>query len=328
MNSNALVTIIVPVYNNEVYIEECLNNILEQTYSNLQIIVVDDGSKDNTFDLCKNYTDERLLLLKKENGGASSARNYGLKYAKGDYIYFADSDDHLNKDAIEILVNTAAKTEADCVYFEAINYTEDKDIEVKKNGLLQKTEYKEGSGRELIPQLLKNKDYHAAPFLYFVKRHLYEDIRFEEGIMFEDELYSFRILYKCEKVVCLRNTLYNRRVRAGSVMTSTGKEEFRFYSITRVLQRLVEIFGVDNNDSVVNEYIARIGLLWFGYWKALDLDQKNSNREMYDKIRKMILSKNGFDSRELVVRCYGYYSWIAYILPGRLIRRIKRRRLK
>ena len=92
------VSVIVPVFNSEKYINRCIESILCQSYSNLEIILVDDGSTDSTYDICKSFFDQRILLLQKENGGASSARNYGLLKAKGKYICFVDSDDVVDAD--------------------------------------------------------------------------------------------------------------------------------------------------------------------------------------------------------------------------------------
>ena len=221
-----LVTIIVPVYNSEKYLEQCIQNLLNQTYQNLQIILVNDGSTDQSLEICKKSNDERVEVYTKPNGGASSARNLGLTHRKGDYILFADSDDYLKDNAVETLVSTAVSNHADCVYYEADNVAEDTSIKVKKNGLSHAVQYPTTDGNSLIELILEQKNYHAVPFLYFAKSSLYDKgLCFEEGIIFEDELFSFELLRSCEKVVCLKQKLYFRNVRSGSVMTSSGKEE-------------------------------------------------------------------------------------------------------
>lgn len=324
-----LVTIIVPIYNNEKDIEMCVNALLKQTYMHLQIVLVDDGSTDNTYEICKTFSDTRILLVKKQNGGASSARNYGLQYAEGTYIYFADSDDYLEQNAIERLVFVAEEKKADCIVLEANNYTEEAELKVKKDGLSLRTSYPIMNGNSLIPQLLKNKDFHAAPFLYFVKHSIYEkDLKFEEGIMFEDELFTFQLLQKCERIVCLREKLYNRRVRSGSVMTTKGKGLFRFYSISRVLEKLIDMYKSNTTDEVLRQYLSRIGLLWCSYWEQLEVKEKEEKHENYEKIRRTILQFHGFGSKELIIRCYSYYAWLIYIVPGRFIRKIRLRSLK
>ena len=114
---NKKVSIIVPVYNVEGYIEECLSSLCEQTYTNIEIIVVDDGSTDRSGNICDMYSqkDQRIVVYHKENGGLSSARNYGLLYIKGEYVTFIDSDDYLNSNAIEIMLSNLINNEADVV---------------------------------------------------------------------------------------------------------------------------------------------------------------------------------------------------------------------
>lgn len=324
-----LVSVIVPIYNNEEDIKKCVGALLEQSYKNLQIILVDDGSTDNTYDICKSFSDKRILLLKKTNGGASSARNYALLKAEGNYVCYVDSDDYLEKNAIERLVFVAEENRADCVISEANNYTEEKSIKVKKDGLSLRTNYPIMNGNNLILQMLRNKDFHAAPVLYFAKRSLYEDdLKFEEGIMFEDELFTFQLLRKCDRVVCLREKLYNRKVRLGSVMTATGKGKFRFYSISSVMNKLIEMYEETPSDRTIKEYISRVCLLWFSYWKKLLPIEKKEKRKEYIEIRKKILQLRGFDKLEVIVRCYSYYAWMFYIIPGRCIRKIRLRSLK
>ena len=108
MKNTPLVSIIIPVYNVEQYLDQCMETVLGQTYSNLDIILVDDGSKDKSSQMCDEYVakDKRVKVLHKENGGLSSARNKGLELAKGQYIIFPDPDDYLEKDYIQTIINT------------------------------------------------------------------------------------------------------------------------------------------------------------------------------------------------------------------------------
>lgn len=111
------ISVIVPVYNVEDYLEECINSILGQTYKNLEIILVDDGSTDNSSKICDIYEkkDKRIKVIHKENGGLSSARNEGLKYRTGEYISFVDSDDFIDKTMYEKLYSAIKKYDADVV---------------------------------------------------------------------------------------------------------------------------------------------------------------------------------------------------------------------
>lgn len=321
-----LVSIVVPAYNCEKYIEECIQNILNQSYTNLQIILVDDGSKDKTYEICNRFKDKRITLLHKENGGASSARNCGLKYAKGEYLLFVDSDDYLEKGAVSTLVELIKVEEADLIYFEADNFTEDSSLKIKEKGFSQKQTYPVMSGNELIPLLVKNKDYHAAPFLFFIKRRiLQKGLCFKEGIMMEDELFSFQLFRACDRVVCLRKELYHRRVRPESVMTSQGKEQFRYISIQTVFQELLKEQDNSINDAVLEQYLARVGMLVVGYWEQVPGCKKKTLEDQYLSVQKIIRAKRGFGSRELFVRTYGMLPWILYVLPNRIAKKTKAR---
>lgn len=110
-----LVSIIIPVYNVQEYLRKCLDSVINQTYKNLEIIIVNDGSTDNSFSICKEYAkkDPRIILLSQENRGLSNARNTGIKKISGNYIYFVDSDDWLRLDAIEESIALAIEYDAD-----------------------------------------------------------------------------------------------------------------------------------------------------------------------------------------------------------------------
>lgn len=320
-----LVSIVVPIYNCEKYIEDCIRSLLNQTYDNLQIVLVDDGSKDQTYQLCSCFIDKRILLLHKENGGASSARNYGMRYAQGEYLLFADSDDYLENDAVRTLVELCEAEKADLIYFEAENYTDDETLQIKKEGLSQKRDYPVLSGNELIPLLIENKDYHVPPFLFFIKRGVFgTGLSFKEGIMMEDELFAFQLLRMCERVVCLRKKLYHRRVRPGSVMTSQGKEQFRYISIETVFQELLKMRENGRSDTTLELYLARVGMLVVGYWEQLPSEKKKELQKQYSTVRRLIRTEKGFGSRELLIRTYGFLPWAVYVAPNRMMKKLRK----
>jgi len=119
---NELISIIVPIYNVEIYLEKCLNSIINQTYKNIEILLINDGSSDNSLRICKKYQkkDKRIVLINKKNGGLSSARNAGIDKASGNYLLFIDSDDYIEIDMIEKLYNNIKSNNADisiCNFF-------------------------------------------------------------------------------------------------------------------------------------------------------------------------------------------------------------------
>ncbi|MGL6247917.1 MAG: glycosyltransferase family 2 protein [Culicoidibacterales bacterium] len=114
-----LVSVIMPVYNVQKYLAKAINSVLEQTYQNFEIIIVDDGSPDQSYDIAKKYQkqDSRIVVVQKENGGLSDARNYGMKFAKGEYLYFFDSDDTIESNLLELVVKSANQKQSDIIYF-------------------------------------------------------------------------------------------------------------------------------------------------------------------------------------------------------------------
>ena len=144
------VSVIVPIYNVEKYLAECVDSILGQTFQDMEIILVDDGSLDSSGQMADDYAarDKRVKVIHKENGGLSSARNAGMKIARGEYIYFCDSDDYISLDAIEILYETATKNDLDMVLFNGDSFVDKSDAE--NDALMRKMDwYKDYYDRNL-----------------------------------------------------------------------------------------------------------------------------------------------------------------------------------
>lgn len=219
---NELISIIVPIYNVENYLYKCINSIVNQTYSNLEIILVDDGSPDGCGLICDEYAakDGRIHVIHKENGGLSDARNAGLDIMTGDYVGFVDSDDWIEADMYEKLLANIKNFEADMA-FGGVSDDLEKDDRVIS---------------------IKTSDYGAKPFAeskteamkrYFLgswaawdklyKADLFDNIRFPVGEINEDEAIVLQLLDQCEKV-CYTNTIfyhYMKRENSGSI-TAAG----------------------------------------------------------------------------------------------------------
>lgn len=135
--NEAIVSIIIPVYNAKKYLANTLDSVIKQTYKNLEIILVNDGSTDNSKDICESYAkiDKRIKVINKENGGVSSARNYGLALAKGEYISFIDSDDFLVTDMIETLVNDIQNTNAEIAVCGYWHVTEEEYQKIRRTAI-------------------------------------------------------------------------------------------------------------------------------------------------------------------------------------------------
>lgn len=214
-----VISIIIPVYNVKFYLKECLNSIINQSYKNLEIILVDDGSTDGSEKICDEYAakDKRIVVIHKENGGVSDARNKGLDICTGDYISFVDSDDWLELDAYERILNVAKKTKADivvCGYIlefknGKINYSLDNKM-IREN-------------LKILDELFYDKNFPNAVWGKLYKKEIFRNLKFPSGKIYEDMLIKYDILKETDKIVILDNLLYHYRQRESSIMNIKRK---------------------------------------------------------------------------------------------------------
>ncbi len=216
-NEKFKISVIVPCYNTEKYLQKCVDSILDQTYKNIELILVDDGSKDNTAAICDSYAvkDGRVRVIHKVNGGASSARNVGLQAATGDYVAFADSDDWMVKQTFRYLLYLIAKYDADC----AIGRT---DIAYERNGVyyykkIAKVPDKVSNSVEVTRSLFI---YGSGMYNKLIKRSLFEGISFDEGVINEDEPMMLRLYLKMNTIAVAGIPTYFYRARENSVTRS------------------------------------------------------------------------------------------------------------
>ena len=218
------ISIIVPVYNVEKYIRKCLDSILNQTFKEFELILVNDGSIDNSGKICDEYAlkDKRIKVIHKKNGGLSSARNAGLDVVRGEYIGFVDSDDWIEPNMYELLYKVAKFKNADIV---ACNYSQfkEKNKLLKKDGIyLNKIE--EIELEKLYEHILEKK----YPQIYWSawnklwKRDLIGNLRFKEGRIYEDKLFLYEIIYRNneKKIYKINDELYHYRIDNISITRS------------------------------------------------------------------------------------------------------------
>ena len=191
------VSVIVPVYNVENYLEECVNSILNQTYENLEIILVDDGSKDSSGKMCDVFTQkyENVKCVHKENGGLSDARNYGIKYATGEYIVFIDSDDFIKENMIEKMLEKIAMTNSDICVCD-MEYLYD-------NGNI---EFASGGDFDVTSDKLVDINNSACNKMY--KTSMFSDISFPVGKYYEDLATIPILMHKANKVCKVNEAFY------------------------------------------------------------------------------------------------------------------------
>ncbi|SDQ14597.1 Glycosyltransferase involved in cell wall bisynthesis [Carnobacterium viridans] len=230
VQNQPLVSVIVPVYNVELYIEECLKSIIKQNYQMLQIIIVDDGSTDTSNQKVKTFLlDSRVQLIQQENKGLSSARNSGLKAAIGKYVLFVDSDDHIELTAVKELVNLMEEKQIDLIRFNGKAFLDGLNKPIKQNNYDFSHRLQEGK-KYIQDRFKANRQTLASPvYLYMVKREILvkNALSFYEGILHEDELFTIQVFLNSNSMCYVNAFYYNRRYRENSIMTNQSPERLQ-----------------------------------------------------------------------------------------------------
>lgn len=227
-----MVSVVVPIYNVEKYLCECLESVINQTYDRLEIILVDDGSEDNCGRICDEYAsrDHRIKVIHKLNGGLSDARNAGLEIAQGEYVYFLDSDDYIQLDAIDHLVDHIEKEQADFVFFNTEVFSDEEGVPVEE--LRIKHLYKTMPGAEVLKLRIKSKEWLPGVPLHFYRASFLrkEQLSFKKGILYEDVPFSGIAYARAQRVSMLKDAFYRYRMRKGSttkgITSSKNMESF------------------------------------------------------------------------------------------------------
>ena len=212
-----LISIIVPVYNVEKYVEECINSVINQTYKNWELLLIDDGSHDTSGEICDMYAqkNERIRVFHKGNGGLSSARNYGLDRIKGEYILFLDSDDFLDKEAVEVLFRYAKKYSSEFVCIGNRMYNDDEKKYVGQAYVFKKEKIM--SGEDAFKHMLMRDGLDSNAWGKLYSARLWEERRFPEGHIFEDIPITYKNLLDTKCVVSTGKALCTYRIRNTSI---------------------------------------------------------------------------------------------------------------
>ena len=327
MKNNPLVSVIIPVYNVEKYLEECIDSVLNQTCQNIEIILVDDGSTDSSGQICDKYAEnnKHICVIHQKNGGLSDARNAGFLRAGGEYVYFLDSDDYISFDAIEKLVSIAKNDNSDVVFFDAISFLDDADKEIKQN-YIRNSRYSTSKGIVVFSQLQKNKEYHSAvPLLFFKKDFLKNnDLNFYSGIYYEDMIFTFEALCYAQVASQCEEALYYRRYRNNSIMTSKKNKKY-FESAVKVYRSLLE-FSKKNNilqENAVKKYICRNAFNVFNNYNKLSFTDKRACSKELAAVKKDILKNNAYGDTALKMKCYSDILWFIYKVFEKTIGKLK-----
>lgn len=245
------ISIIVPIYNVERYLDECVNSIVRQTYTNLEILLVDDGSPDQCPKLCDDWAlkDQRIRVIHKVNGGLSDARNAGLDAARGEYIMFVDSDDFLDTSTVEELYSLQIQTDADVVCGGFYRYKNDQRIEIYNEDI--KSDVVTYTGVEQLNNMLNIKvDCSSCGKLY--KSNVIDIHRFIKNRYNEDVIFLFSLYPKCAKVVCTSKRYYYYRETEGSVTRTLGDRTMDALKNAIEMKQLAKQAGLPVDDAMEN----------------------------------------------------------------------------
>ena len=246
-----LISIIVPVYNVEKYLRMCLDSIQNQTYQNFECLLINDGSPDNSADICREYVakDARFRYFEKENGGSSSARNFGIERSGGAYITFADSDDWLEHDALDRLYGALKKENAD-ISIGRYNYYDESRCQYLFYDSNPDNSFEVIEGKEIIDregvEEMRNGNWTVA-YLKLFKRGLLQDLSFPIGKMSEDTYWTWKVLLRASRIVYLNSYIYWYRIGLSDTLSNIWSEK-RMYDEIDAREEKLAILASLNYD--------------------------------------------------------------------------------
>lgn len=298
-----MVSVIIPMYNAEKYVGKCLDSLLKQTYRDLEIIIVNDGSKDHSREICEEYVkkDKRITLINTENRGAGSARNTGIEAARGNYISFIDSDDYVCTDYYERFVQMIEKTGADIAIGRYERISEHDEMK-----FVNSEEIKERTNIEEL-MILYGEDVNAYINAVLVTNKLYkrelfgENIRFPVGRLIDDEFIIYKLIYKSNKIAYTDDVMYAYVQSDSSIMRTNFKEQ-RVYDTMDVYDEVYAFFKEKRSKElckrILTRYLKYCGVMAERTSTSTVIDDKDKKR-IYEYLKEKFREKTE-DAKELI----------------------------
>lgn len=284
-----LVSIIIPVYNVEKYLEECINSILIQSYKNIELILINDGSTDGSRDIIEKFaeSDSRIAFIDNENKGVGASRNDGIKTAKGDYVIFIDSDDYVDSDLVSNLLSFIGDNDI-CIY-DAVSF-EDSSKEFDTN------KYFNGLSAENLSRAIADDThreflfYYISPCLKIFRRDylIKNNLLFPEGTYGEDVIFWAKCILATDKILYREYIGYFRRYRAGSIMTSKSVKNLKD-RVDSIAELLSISEGHKNMQIKTLSYALEI---WFEAYEINKKELNNYTQDIYKGINLKYYFKN------------------------------------
>lgn len=221
-NEEELISVIIPVYNVKSYLRKCADSVFAQTFRNLEIILIDDGSTDGSGELCDQLAEEdaRVRVIHKENRGPAEARNVGIRASTGDYLYFLDSDDAISAVTLNHLWTACIRTKADVAFGDFIRFSEEEIPGERRTFTVQPVETK-----EMIRRMLLNQGVGHQAWGKLYRRSLWENLRFPDAFVAEDQAVIYDVVLKAGRAAAVTDAMYYYRVREGSLINTEVTEK-------------------------------------------------------------------------------------------------------
>ena len=317
-----LISVIIPIYKAEKYIEKCVRQIMAQTYHNLEILLVDDGSPDRCGEICEELalSDKRIRVIHKENGGAATARNAGLDIMKGQYVAFVDADDYMEVNYIEVLYRTLSENKAQVSICSFKTVDEDGNTvsidslhdDLAKDGADAATAVDVFTGNEIILQDLQGHWEHVAPWGKLYQADLFEGVRYPKWPAYEDEPVFIRVFDKVETAAASKDRLYYYVQHAGSLMNTAYSEKQRSTTIKMWHERIEYYSDNVPRHNAIRNCVLQAFVAWNVLFLSLHAHEmtKEQKSELKREIRRyftcLFKSPHLYNSKEsikLAVKC-------------------------
>ena len=311
------VSILIPAYNVEKYLPQCLDSILNQTYRDLQIVVIDDGSRDGTWILMQEYAtkDNRLEIYHQENQGVAVTRNHLLDRIKGDYLLFVDADDWIEPEMVDYLVNQAEQNATDIVVCSSVSHNSDNS---NKSGI----PFKVWEQKEAVKAFLVHKDLNGSLWNKLIRRDSVGEISFNPAISFgEDALFIWHVLQRVKCVTITNRELYHYRMNNESLSHQRfGKKRMSGHLVWKTISRDVAVSWPEFSEIASVSY--SISDMWQIYYGARDNYNKDQNiigfQENIKKHLFMIIKSRYLNLKTKVFAILAAYSYAACKIVTRL----------
>lgn len=310
-----MISIIIPIYNGQKYISKCLESIQKQTYSDLEIILINDGSLDNSGKICDEYAtkDSRIKVIHKKNEGASIARNKGIEEAKGEYIGFVDCDDYIENTMYENLLDSIIKNKAD---MSICNYNNNDKFNLEKEVLTR---------QELLDFILDKNMFRGYVWNKLYKAEILKEFKFNKSIsLCEDLLFNCEYAIKCDKISIVNKKLYNYIKRQESAVNTFLERHFSVIEAYQQMESIYKKYSEINLVKLQSAYLKQCTFLkYYNFIGKYDKKYKKITDEESKRLIKEI-NRNKMQKKEkIILNIYYYFP----LLVG-FARELKYRRIK